>query len=216
MSDVRGSPLRVTLFDYGAGNLHSLVKAIEAPDVQVRLEADPAGLVAETDALVLPGVGAFSPAAARIAPARETVVDALRGGLPALCICLGMQLLFEESEEGGGAGLGLLSGHVERLRTPRIPQIGWNDVEWVNDHDRTLGVAYFANSFVCRPTAAAESHVIGWSEHDGDRFVSAVRIHETVGAQFHPEKSSTPGVHFIRTFLERARTVRTTRQAGER
>lgn len=206
--------LRVTLFDYGAGNLHSLVKTIDAPNVTVRVESDATRLLDDTDALVLPGVGAFSHAAARLEPGRHAVAAALNDGLPALCICLGMQLLFDESDEGPGAGLGVLAGRVTRLNSDRIPQIGWNEIEWAPANASSLDMAYYANSFVCRPDDASRESVIGWSEHDGDRFPAAVRFRETIGAQFHPEKSSQPGVQFVRNFLDRARSVRTTRQDG--
>jgi len=108
--------MRVTIFDYGAGNLHSLAKAIEGGGVDVRIEEDPT-LAIETDALVLPGVGAFGAASGRLAPGREAMRDAIVGGLPTLGICLGMQLLFEGSDEGVGAGLGVMAGHVSRCRT---------------------------------------------------------------------------------------------------
>ena len=112
--------MRVTLFDYGAGNLHSLAKALYAPGVELRVEEDPLRAL-DTGLLVLPGVGAFGAAAARLAPGREAMRDAVAHGLPCLGICLGMQLLFEASEEGEGRGLGLFPGRVTRLRAPRAP-----------------------------------------------------------------------------------------------
>jgi len=196
----------ITLFDYGAGNLHSLGKAVAAAGVEVRVETDPAAAVRDTDALVLPGVGAFAAAAERLAPGREAMRDALAGGLPCLGICLGMQLLFDESEEGPGAGLGLLAGRVTRLRARRVPQIGWNAVEDPHDELLTrarLDVAYYANSFVCRPVN--EGVVTAWSTHEGDRFPAAVRHGRTVGVQFHPEKSSAPGLAMVRAFVEEVR-----------
>jgi glutamine amidotransferase len=194
--------MRVTIFDYGAGNLHSLAKGIALAGVDVRVEADPVRAT-ETDALVLPGVGAFAAAAERLAPGREAMRDALRAGLPCLGICLGMQLLFDESEEGPGVGLGLIAGPVTRLRARRIPQIGWNAVEDARDplfDDAGLEIAYYANSFVCRP--ADERTVVGWSTHEGDRYPAAVRAGSTVGVQFHPEKSSAAGLRFLRAFVE--------------
>ena len=106
--------MRVTIFDYGAGNLHSLAKAIETAEVEVRIEEDPT-LASDTDALVLPGVGAFGAASGRLASGREAMRKAIVGGLPTLGICLGMQLLFDGSEEGAGAGLGVIPGRVSRL-----------------------------------------------------------------------------------------------------
>ena len=206
----RDSMLRVSVFDYGAGNLHSLVKALEAPNTVVTIETNPELAVSATDALILPGVGAFAPAAARLAPALDVVRSALRNGLPCLGICLGMQLLFESSTEGPGAGIGIFEGEVTRLNARRIPQIGWNSLECDAPLDSLFAhsdfrMAYFANSFVARPTKHSERSVIAWSEHDGDRFPAAVRAGHTVGVQFHPEKSSTDGVAFVRAFLDEAR-----------
>jgi imidazole glycerol-phosphate synthase subunit HisH len=203
--------MRVTIFDYGAGNLHSLAKALEEADVDVRVETDPARAV-ETDALVLPGVGAFGAAAARLAPGRADMRRAITEGLPTIGICLGMQLLFYSSDEGVGAGLGIIPGRVTRIGAERVPQIGWNAVDGAHDSlfaAAPLPIAYYANSFVCRPSE--ESSVIAWSEHEGDRFPAAVRVGSTVGVQFHPEKSSSAGVRFLHAFLDEARTTMRTR-----
>jgi len=193
--------MRITLFDYGAGNLHSLMKALTGPGRDVRSETDPVAALA-TDVLVLPGVGAFGAAAARLAPGRAAMRDAILAGLPTLGICLGMQLLFESSEEGDGAGLAVLAGRVERLRARRLPQIGWNTLEAVREPlipTSGLTTAYYANGFVCRATDV--SAVTAWSTHEADRFAAAVRVARCVGVQFHPEKSSTPGRLFVDGFL---------------
>jgi glutamine amidotransferase len=205
--------LRVTVFDYGAGNLHSLVKAVEAGGAVVQVETDPALAVRDTDALILPGVGAFAPAAERLAPGREAMREALLGGLPALGICLGMQLLFDGSDEGPGRGLGVVEGQVTKLHATQVPQIGWNRLEEVTDPLLVvsgLDVAYYANSFVCRPTATHLPFVSAWSEHDGDRFPASVRRGNIIGTQFHPEKSSARGVAFVREFLHFAASLRST------
>ena len=210
---------RVTLFDYGAGNLHSLAKAVERAGAAVRVETDPAAAVIDTDALVLPGVGAFAAAAERLAPGCDAMRAALAGGLPSLGICLGMQLLFEGSDEGPGAGLGLLPGRVTRIHARRVPQIGWNTVDPATPGAlgpdargpdalgpdalvaaAGLETAYYANSFVCRPDEPAAC-VTAWSEHEGDRFPAVVRVGHTVGVQFHPEKSSAPGVAFVAAWV---------------
>jgi glutamine amidotransferase len=120
--------MRVALCDYGTGNLHSLTKALQAHGATVRIDDDPARLL-EADAMVLPGVGAFGAAATRLAPGRAAILSALEDGFPCLGICLGMQLLFERSEESPGEGLGFISGRVRRLRAERVPQMGWNTVE---------------------------------------------------------------------------------------
>lgn len=201
--------LRAVLFDYGAGNLHSLGKALKAGGAAVHLESDPARVL-DGDLLVLPGVGAFGAAAARLAPAREELRAALRGGFPCLGVCLGMQLLFDESEEGPGfAGLGVMRGRVRRLRGARIPHMGWNDAIPVADGaaqeenplfaDRSPLVAYFANSYVVEPVE--DSAVIAWTNFANERFPAAVRSNRTLGVQFHPEKSGMPGIRLIRNFL---------------
>jgi glutamine amidotransferase len=129
--------------------------------------------------------------------------EALLGGLPGVGICLGMQLLFESREEGGGPGLGIIEGTVTRLRAKRVPQIGWNTIEGRSDPlfaTSGLTTAYYANGFVCRPADSAS--VTGWSTHEEDRFPATVRVARTLGAQFHPEKSSAPGVRFLRRAIE--------------
>ena len=199
---------RVTIFDYGAGNLHSLAKALAEPGLEVCVEPDPARAT-ETDVLVLPGVGSFAQATGRLAPGRDAMRDAMHhNALPTLGVCLGMQLLFDESEEGPGQGLGIIPGRVTRLAARRVPQIGWNTLEGAHDSifdAAPMTIAYYANSFVCRP--ATDDTVIAWSRHDDDRFAAAVRAGEhgnIVGVQFHPEKSSRAGVRFIRAFLDEA------------
>lgn len=204
-------PLRVTVFDYGAGNLHSLVKALEAGGATVHVETDPLLAARDTDALILPGVGAFAPAAERLAAGRDVMRSALLAGLPALGICLGMQLLFDASDEGPGRGLGVIEGQVTKLRATHVPQIGWNRLDEISDALLTtsgLDVAYYANSFVCRPAPAHLSYVTAWSEHDGDRFPASIRRGNIFGTQFHPEKSSAPGVAFVGEFLRLAASLR--------
>jgi glutamine amidotransferase len=193
---------RVTVFDYGAGNLHSLVKALAAPGVEVRVETDPVAAL-DTDALVLPGVGAFGAAADRLAPGRDAMAAALDAGLPCLGICLGMQLLFDRSDEGLGRGLGVIPGRVTRLVAPRVPHIGWNAIESASDpllRVAPLDVVYYAHSYVCRPDEPTT--VTAWTEEGGDRFPATVRWRRTLGVQFHPEKSSGPGVRFVRAFVD--------------
>ena len=197
--------MRVSVFDYGAGNLHSLAKAIEGAGAEVRLESDPKAAI-RTDVLILPGVGAFGAAAQRLASGRQAMREALEGGLPCLGICLGMQLLFEESEEGVGDGLGLIAGCVTRIDARRVPHIGWNTVDEPSDPLFTMAplpFAYFANGYVCRP--ASDAGVIAWATHERDRFPAAVRRGNTVGVQFHPEKSSGAGIRFVHAFLDEVR-----------
>lgn len=194
--------MRVSIVDYGAGNLHSLAKVVTRCGAIASVETD-LRLAAAADALILPGVGAFGSAVAAVDQNRAYVTAAIADGLPVLGICLGMQLLFDESEEGPGRGLGVVPGRVRRLRSGRVPQMGWNELESADDRlfERAkLSTAYFANSYVCAPVDTANA--IAWATHETDRFVAAVRVGRTVGVQFHPEKSSAEGVAFVQAFLE--------------
>jgi len=194
---------RLAIFDYGAGNLHSLVKAISADNRQVSVETD-IRAAAKADVLVLPGVGAFGAAAAAMHNQQSYLRSALSDGLPCLGICLGMQLLFDLSEEGSGDGVGFIAGKVTRLRTSKVPHMGWNDIEWreteFNGKIPRLQTAYFANAFVCEPDD--ESPILAWTTHENARFASVVRSANTVGVQFHPEKSSSAGRAFVDAVIE--------------
>ena len=199
--------MKVALFDYGAGNLHSLGKALEAEGVQVVVTDDWDRALA-LDALVLPGVGAFGQAAASLPEDRTALRRALEGGKPALGICLGMQLLLDESEESTGDGIGLVPGRVQRLEASVVPQMGWNDVETGDDsvfREVAPLVAYYANSYVCEP--ADPAHVIAWSEYEGRRYAAAVRKGRSWGVQFHPEKSSAAGRRILANWVALARAA---------
>jgi imidazole glycerol-phosphate synthase subunit HisH len=194
----------VAILDYGCGNLHSLAKALRAGGAIPRI-ASGAVEALSADALILPGVGSFAPAAARLGD-RDALRDALGAGFPCLGICLGMQLLFEASDEGSGAGLGVLAGRVRRLGARRLPHMGWNDVV-ASAGDPLLAacdpfVAYFAHGFAAEPRD--ERDVVAWTEHEGERFPSVVRRGNTWGVQFHPEKSGAAGLRLVRNFLEAA------------
>jgi glutamine amidotransferase len=194
----------ITLFDYGAGNLHSLRKALELTGSPVRLEADPAAC-ARAELLVLPGVGAFGQAAERLAPARESIAKAIVAGMPAIGICLGMQLLFDASEEGEGRGLGVIAGRVTRVEARRVPHIGWNALEDASDPalaSSGLSVPYYANGYACR--VENDAVVTAWCTHERDRFPALVRAGRAVGAQFHPEKSGDAGVAFLAALVREA------------
>jgi glutamine amidotransferase len=198
--------MRVSILDYGAGNLHSLAKALAAGSSCVRVEADPLAAL-DSDVLILPGVGAFGHAARHLAPARTRLRDAIRAGLPCVGICLGMQLLFDGSEEGEGEGLGVIEGRVTRLRASRVPHIGWTTIDEPSDAAFTrapLDVAYYANGFACRPSRP--DVVRAWSSHETDRFPAMVRDGSAIGVQFHPEKSSRAGVAFLDALIQEAGT----------
>jgi len=197
----------VVLVDYGMGNRRSVEKALEHVGARVA-RTDDAGALAAADAIVLPGVGAFPEAMRRLAALGlvEPLRERAAAGAPLLGICLGMQLLFEWSEEHeGAAGLGLLPGTVTRLRAPglKVPHIGWSTVTFTRPSVLTDGLGeaaafYHVHTYACRP--AEESDVVGRGEY-GERFVSIVERGNVMGAQFHPEKSSLDGLALLRNFV---------------
>jgi imidazole glycerol-phosphate synthase subunit HisH len=190
--------MNVLIFDYGTGNLHSLGKALEAQGARVRAGTSIDG----ADALVLPGVGAFGAAAERLAPYREAIRAAAADGLPVLGICLGMQLLLDRSEEGGGMGLGLVRGKVRRMKAARVPHMGWNVVR--SDDPLFAGIDgerfYFANSYVAHPSDARA--IAARTRYEGKDFPAAVRAGNVVGTQFHPEKSGAAGLRLLANFIQ--------------
>jgi imidazole glycerol-phosphate synthase subunit HisH len=193
--------VKVALADFGTGNLHSLARALQAGGADVVITGDSAGLL-DADAIVLPGVGAFGAAAQWLASTGDALRAAVRRGRPCLGICLGMQLLFDSSEEGPGTGLRVLDGRVRRLRAPRLPHMGWNEVDMAGDplfHGLDELVVYYANSYIVEPSRSSD--VIAWTRYGDDRFPAAVRRDAVWGVQFHPEKSGTAGLAIIRNFL---------------
>lgn len=196
--------MRVTLLDTGAGNLHSLGRALEDCGATVAVETD-ARRCLDVGALVLPGVGAFAPAAERLGPSREALSVALRDGLPCLAICLGLQLLLTSSEEGPGQGLGVLPGKVVRLREGRVPHMGWNTLEGEDSLLTASGLtaAYYAHSYLCVPDDGAAVRAV--SQHQAARIPALLRTARTVGVQFHPEKSGLAGRRFLAHVLKEFR-----------
>jgi glutamine amidotransferase len=196
------SMTQIAILDYGVGNLHSVRKAIERAGAHVRIVSDPK-LLAEADGLVLPGVGAFGDAAKRLAPYRDALLAQLDAGKPLLGICLGMQLLFETSDESPGAqGLGYIRGHVRRLAHPKLPQIGWNTLATIDGEPLFSGLpeaphVYYVNSFAPKPE---EPVTIGTTTY-GETFSGAVRKRLTWGVQFHPEKSGPAGLLMVRNWV---------------
>lgn len=191
-----------TILDFGVGNIHSLARGLTSLGLCINVTDDPHDALT-SDLLVLPGVGAFAAAAGQLAVVRTELRTALADGFPCLAICLGMQLLFDESEEGQGKGIGLIKGRVTRLSGTRVPHMGWNSVATGSALFSDSLQVYFAHSYVCRPADPAV--VAGWTESDGDRFPAVVRDARTTGVQFHPEKSGEAGRFFLRAWMEDVR-----------
>jgi glutamine amidotransferase len=198
---------RVGILDLGLSNLFSIRAALARLGAEPLVEHRPGR---EIDALVFPGVGNFSEAAARLEGLREELIDFARSGRPFLGICLGMQILFEESEEGPGRGLGLYGGKVRLLGARgKIPHMGWNTIIPVRNVPILEGVepgewVYFMHSYAPRP--AEESVVLALTNYGGDEFPSVVGSANLFGTQFHPEKSGPTGRKILKNFLRLAKT----------
>jgi glutamine amidotransferase len=196
----------ICVLDYGMGNLRSVEKALEHVGAEVVRTSD-AAVAAGADGLVLPGVGAFARAMERVRELEldQVIADKAAGGTPVLGVCLGYQLLFESSDELGGAeGLGLIEGAVDGLRAGdlKVPHIGWEPVEWTRESELTAGIEdetpfYFVHSFTPRPDR--EDDVLGYATH-GERFACAIARPPLYGVQFHPEKSSSAGLKLLANF----------------
>jgi imidazole glycerol-phosphate synthase subunit HisH len=196
------------VIDYGMGNRRSVQKALERSGASAPITED-ITVLGRCQGLVLPGVGAFPLAMRNL---RELGLDELirsqvAEGVPLLGICLGMQLLFERSEElEPVAGLGILTGGVTRIasRGLTVPHIGWNEVRWERRSPLTAGLPadgcpfYHVHSYAARP--AAETDVVGSTEY-GERFATVVERERVFGVQFHPEKSSRHGLELLGNFV---------------
>jgi glutamine amidotransferase len=199
---------QIAVVDYGAGNLRSVAKALARSGLRPEVTSQP-GVVRRADGVVLPGVGAF--AAAALSLEKTGLADAVRAfidsGKPYLGLCLGLQLLFEESDEHGiTPGLGLLPGRVTRFPDRdasgaplRVPHIGWNEVRYRGDHPMLAKLGerelyYFVHAY--RAVPVREQDVVGRVDYGGD-FAAAVAVGNLFAVQFHPEKSQAAGKRLL-------------------
>lgn len=205
----------IAVIDTGICNLRSVTKAVSATGVQVRIVTSPAE-VEGADGLVLPGVGALRDCVASLRQSgmADVVSGWIREDRPFLGVCLGMQALFERSEEGNVTGLGIFEGHVQRFRRPpefKIPHMGWNTIRFAQaDSPLRAGLAvdgesfYFVHSFHCVPQDAG----LVLAECDyGGVFCAAIGRGRIAATQFHPEKSQVKGLQIYRNFAALASTV---------
>ena len=195
---------RIAVVDYGAGNLVSIEQALTSVGVDVTVARRPRDL-ADSDALVVPGVGAAAPAMDRLRAADlvERIRDWIMADRPFLGICLGLQLLFDGSDEDGAETLGLIPGRASRLAgAPTLPHIGWNQVERTREHPIFAGIApgadfYFVHSYAGVPTGTGlDDPTLATTTHGG-WFVSAVARGNLIGVQFHPERSGRDGLRLL-------------------
>jgi len=186
------------------GNLRSIRKGLEKSGAQVQITHNPTDL-RSADAIVLPGVGAFAPAVKNMAPITDVVAQAMENGKPILGVCLGLQLLFTQSSEGGSVkGLDFISGDVIKLpETVKTPQMGWNTINFAKSHPLLEGVkdhsyVYFVHSYYPQPT---DPDVIVATTEYGVKFPSMVAKKNIFATQFHPEKSSKTGLTILKNFV---------------
>lgn len=206
----------LVLIDYGIGNLRSVQKALEAIGTDAVRTGNPDDVRA-ADKLILPGVGAFGACAEALRrhDLEQPILDAVDGGTPLLGVCVGMQLLFQTSEEKGEhRGLGLLPGRIVRFsnelagedgRRLKVPHVGWNRIVPTGHSALTAGLVdgayvYFVHSYFARPAHASD--VLATTPYGVD-FPSVVGRNRVFGVQFHPEKSQTAGLQILRNFVER-------------
>jgi glutamine amidotransferase len=200
--------MKVAIADYGGGNLRSLETALQRAGAEPVVTVD-AEAVAGAPLAVIAGVGHVASASAGLG--RHGLDEALRGrvdaGRPVAGICVGLQLLFGESEEGG-RGLGLLSGEVSRVRARRVPHMGWNTLHAARTSATLEGLdgadVYFAHSFAVEPVDAADTTAT--VDHDGP-LVAAVEHGPLAGVQFHPERSAEGGARMLENLLRWSRSV---------
>ncbi len=200
----------IAVLDYGMGNLRSVARAVERVGGTPAITSDPE-VAMRADAVILPGVGAFGRCmrGVRAAGFDQAIHQVVAAGKPVLGVCLGLQILFEGSEEGPEAGLGILAGRIERLRgAVKVPHMGWNRVAWTTDHPiaqaaPTGSYFYFVHSFAL---PADQPVTIGVSDY-GRPFAAAVAVGNVFATQFHPEKSGEAGLALYEAFVRRIREV---------
>ena len=197
----------ITIVDFGAGNLRSVQNAFAYLGFKSKITSDP-DLISTSSALVLPGQGSAAPAMSRLKSTKMdlAIKDFINSERPFLGICLGFQLLFDRSEESDTACLGLLPGTVQKFpNTQKVPQIGWNSVEIIQDHSIFDGIPnqsyfYFAHSYYVKPS---DTNLILGKTKYGLGFSSVIAQKNIIAAQFHPEKSGEVGLRFYQNFTKK-------------
>jgi len=198
---------RIAIIDYGVGNLRSVEKAFAANAVDAIVTSS-VDEIEKAAKLVLPGVGAFASCMRGLQEHGfdQLVMDRVAAGVPLLGVCVGMQMLFEESEEFGTTkGLGILPGRVCRFRDDLlVPQVGWNSIRQCHEHPLFNGISndeffYFVHSYYCEPRDP--DTIVGLTEY-GATYASVVAKDNVAGVQFHPEKSQATGLRMLANFAK--------------
>lgn len=201
----------IAVIDYDMGNLHSVCKGLEKAGANPKITDSPME-IEKADAVILPGVGSFDPAVQhlRTRNLEIPIKQIIASGKPFLGICLGLQILFESSEEGREAGLGILAGKVRRFKSEpdlTIPQMGWNQLQFIQSEHllwSEIGSqpwVYFVHSYYVDPT---DSQVTAATVTHGHQTVTAaVGKDNLIAVQFHPEKSSTAGLKILSNFVSK-------------
>ena len=198
--------MKVVLADYGAGNLRSVCSALARAGAEPVVTSDPSEVAAAPLAIVA-GVGHSARAAAGLGPLADVLCDRVADGRPVFGICVGLQLLFEQSDEGG-EGLGLLAGRVRKLEAPTVPHMGWNELAFARPSRILEGLdgadVYFAHSYAVQPD---DDHlVVARVDHAG-AVVAAVEDGVLAGVQFHPERSGAAGARVLENVLQWSRSA---------
>jgi glutamine amidotransferase len=192
------------IIDYGVGNLLSLKCALQKVGLNVKVGLSPRQ-IKSADAIALPGVGNFAAAAAKLDAVREELMDTVKSGTPVFGICLGLQLFFQESEEGAGKGLALFEGRTVRLPSSvKVPHMGWNTLRMVKQNEIWEGVddeayVYFVHSLYPVPV---DKEIVCAETDYGATFTSAIASKNVYGTQFHPEKSGDIGLKILKNFAK--------------
>lgn len=205
----------IAVIDYDMGNLHSACKGLQEAGAQTIVSDRPEDLVS-ADAVVLPGVGAFDPAMQHLRSRQliPVIQDILASGKPFLGICLGLQILFEGSEEGTEAGLGIIPGTVKRFQSEpgiTIPHMGWNQLEYQQPdlplwrHSPAHPWVYFVHSYYVDPTDPTVKAAT--VTHGTQTITAAIAQNNLMAVQFHPEKSSTFGLQILANFVEQVQAT---------
>lgn len=193
----------IAIVDYGMGNIFSIRNALEKVEAEVKVIALPKELD-NADGVIIPGVGSFGEGMKQLLPFEEKITSAIESGIPFLGICLGMQILFEKSQESPDSGFGIIKGGVIRLpHKVLVPQMGWNELNIKRDIDLLGGIEdgdffYFVHSYHCVPE---DTGVVAATTEYGTDVVAVIAQDNLFAVQFHPEKSGEKGLLLLKNFL---------------